>query len=106
MSNHSLPARGITIPFSHKSEVSVTYEQNIICRKTLISRQLFAGHVVSSRLMKRKEKNTSYDDSIGLLQQTITCYMLAGKLIESPEFFRFKRQLLKLSSKCEDHVFS
>ena len=23
----------------------------------------------------------------------------------SPEFFRFMRQLLKLSSKCEDHVF-
>ena len=26
--------------------------------------------------------------------------------VESPEFFRFIRQLLKLSSKCEDHVFS
>ena len=25
--------------------------------------------------------------------------------VESPEFFRFMRQLLKLSSKCEDHVF-
>ena len=25
--------------------------------------------------------------------------------IESPEFFRFMRQLLKLSSKCEDHIF-
>ena len=24
---------------------------------------------------------------------------------ESPEFFRFMRQLLKLSSKCEDHIF-
>ena len=23
----------------------------------------------------------------------------------SPEFFRFTRQLLKLSSKCEDHIF-
>ena len=25
--------------------------------------------------------------------------------VESPEFFRFMRQLLKLSSKCEDHIF-
>ena len=25
--------------------------------------------------------------------------------VESPEFFRFTRQLLKLSSKCEDHIF-
>ena len=24
---------------------------------------------------------------------------------QSPEFFRFMRQLLKLSSKCEDHIF-
>ena len=48
------------------------------------SRQLFAGHVVSSRPMKKMEKNTSYDDSIGLLQQTITCYMVAGKLIVIP----------------------
>ena len=25
--------------------------------------------------------------------------------VKSPEFFRFMRQLLKLSSKCEDHIF-
>ena len=25
--------------------------------------------------------------------------------VESPEFFRFMRQLHKLSSKCEDHIF-
>ena len=25
--------------------------------------------------------------------------------VESPEFFRFMRQLLKLSSKCENHIF-
>ena len=56
MSNHSLPARGTNPPFSHKSVVSSTLEQNIICSKTLICRQLFAGHVVSSRPMKRKKK--------------------------------------------------
>ena len=26
--------------------------------------------------------------------------------VKSPEFFRFMRQLLKLSIKCEDHIFS
>ena len=42
--------------FSHKSVVSITHEQNVICSKTLIWRQLFANHVVSSRPMKWKEK--------------------------------------------------
>jgi len=46
--------------------VTVTHEQNIICSKThldgttheqtIICGQLFAGHVVGSRPMKRKEK--------------------------------------------------
>ena len=44
------------LPFSHKSVVSIMHEQNITCSKTLISTQLFADHVVSSRSMKRKEK--------------------------------------------------
>ena len=30
---------------------------------------------------------------------------LTSSPVESPEFFRFTRQLLKLSSKCEDHFF-
>jgi len=56
MSNPSLPARGTALPFSHKSIVSITHEQNIICNTTLICRQLFAGHVVSSQSLKKKEK--------------------------------------------------
>ena len=46
--------------------VIITHDQNIICSKTyldgtmyeqtIISRQLFAGHVVGSRPMKRKKK--------------------------------------------------
>ena len=46
--------------------VSITHEQNIICSKThidgttheqtIICRQLFGGHVMGSRPMKRKEK--------------------------------------------------
>ena len=61
------------LPFSHKSDhrkekstVSFMHEQNIICSQTLldgiaheqtiICRQLFAGHVVGSRPVKR-EKN-------------------------------------------------
>ena len=56
MSNHSLPAGGTDPPFSHKSVVSITHERNIICSKTLICRQLLAGHIVSSRPIERKEK--------------------------------------------------
>ena len=56
MSNHSMPAQGTDPPFLDKSIVLITHEQNIICRKTLICRQLLADHVVSSRPMKRKEK--------------------------------------------------
>ena len=60
------------LPFSRKSDckneksvVSFTHEQNIICsetklddiahEQTIICRQLFAGHVVGSRPMKRKK---------------------------------------------------
>ena len=56
MSNHSLPAWGTDRPFLHESVVLITHKQNIICSKTLICRQLFAGHMVSSQPMKRKEK--------------------------------------------------
>ena len=56
MSNHYLPASRTDPPFSHKSIVSITHEQSIICNKTLICRQLFAGHLVSSQPMKKKEK--------------------------------------------------
>ena len=60
------------LPFSRKSDrkkekstVSFTHEQNIICSQTqldgiahehtIICRQLFAGHAVDSRPMKRKK---------------------------------------------------
>ena len=56
MSNHPLTAQGSDLPFSHQTVVSITHEQNIICSKTLICRQLFAGHVVGFWPMKRKEK--------------------------------------------------
>ena len=56
MLNHSLPALGTDPPFLQKIVVSIMHEQNIICSKTIICRQLFAGHVVSSRSVKRKEK--------------------------------------------------
>ena len=31
--------------------------------------------------------------------------VMGSNPVDSPEFFRFMRQLLKLSSKCEDHIF-
>ena len=54
--NHFLKAQEREVPFLHKGLVSITHEQDNICSKTLICRQLFAGHVVGSRQMKRKEK--------------------------------------------------
>ena len=56
MLNHSLPARATDPRFSLESAVAITHEQNIICSKALVCWQLFAGHVVSSRSMKTKEK--------------------------------------------------
>ena len=32
--------------------------------------------------------------------------VMGSNPVESPEFFRFMGQLLKLSSKCEDHIFT
>ena len=55
-----------------KSVVSFAHEQNIICshthlddiahEQTIIWRQLFAGHVVGIRLIKKEEKFESYDN--------------------------------------------
>ena len=57
--------QGSDLPFSHKGKVTVTHEQSIICHKihldgitheqAIICRQLFAGHVVGSRRMKREK---------------------------------------------------
>ena len=57
MSNHSLTARGTDPPFSHKSVVSITHEQNIICSKTLICRS--RGGLSAN---KKNGKNTSNDN--------------------------------------------
>ena len=66
MSNYYLSVQGSDLPFSHKSMVSITHGQNIICSKTqldsivqeqtIICKQFFVGHVVCSRPMKRKKK--------------------------------------------------
>ena len=55
-----------------KSVISFTHEQNIICsqtqlddivhEQTIIWRQLFAGHVVGIRLIKKEEKFWSHDN--------------------------------------------
>ena len=78
MPNRSLKGQRIDLPFSRKSDrrkeksvVLFTHEQNNICsqtqkpirrqldiahEQTIICRQLFAGHVVGSRPVKRKRK--------------------------------------------------
>ena len=35
-----------------------------------------------------------------------TAEVMGSNPVESPDFFRFMRQLLKFSSKCGDHIFS
>ena len=64
MSNNSLAARGTNLPFSDKSVVSATLEQNIICSKTLICGQLFAARSRGGLPVNEKEgKNTSHDNN-------------------------------------------
>ena len=79
------------LPFSRKSDrkkekstVSFTHEQNIICsqtqldgfahEQTIICRQLFAGHVLGSRSMKKKEKFASNDNYSYLHSATHVVY--------------------------------
>ena len=45
-------------------------------------------------------KQLSHDNCLGIAE------VMGSNPVESPEFFRFMRQLLKLSSKCEDHIFT
>ena len=75
---------GTDLQFSHESVVSITHKQNIICSKILICRQLFAGHVVGSRLMKWKEK-------IHRMIMQIHCFLLhrCGKFFAN--FREFQR---------------
>ena len=53
---HSLQGFEIRKKRENVFMISIVHGQNIICSKTIICRQLFAGHVVGSRPMKRKEK--------------------------------------------------
>ena len=63
MSNHSLPAQGTDPPFSHKSIVSITHEQNIICSKTLNCRRLFVGSRGELSAYEKEGKNASNDNA-------------------------------------------
>ena len=56
MSNHSLPAAGKQTAIFIQERSFIEHEQNIICSKTLICMELFAGHVVSSWSMKGREE--------------------------------------------------
>ena len=68
--------------------VPITHEQNIICTKTrldvttheqtIICRQLFAGHMVGSQPMERKEKNASNDNYMYHTMKPSTISELAG----------------------------
>ena len=63
MSNHSLTAWGTDLPFSHKSVVSITHEQNIICNKTLFFTEAVICRSEGGLSANEKEgKNTSNDN--------------------------------------------
>ena len=80
--NRSLTAHRTDLPFFTQEPVAITHEQNIICSKThidstaheqtIICRQLFAGHVVGSRPMKKEGNNASNDNRAYLLRTEIT----------------------------------
>ena len=63
MSNHSLTASGTDLQFSYTSVVSIRQYQNIICRKTLICRKLFVGHMVGSWSIKRTAGKIASNDN-------------------------------------------
>ena len=77
MSNHSLPAQGSDLSFSHKIVVQLHMSKKLFAAKhlaipqsdsfaheqTIVCKQLFEGHVVCSWLMKRK-KNALNDKNI------------------------------------------
>ena len=51
-------------------------------------------------------KQLSHEEQVSWLEHcTGIAEVMGSNPVESPEFFRFMRQLLKLSSKCEDHIF-
>ena len=64
LSNHSLTGQGGDLQFSHESVVSIVHEQNIICCKTLICRQLFAGLRGGLLANENERKNISNDNFI------------------------------------------
>ena len=53
---------GTDLLFSYKSVISITHEQKIICSKTLICGQLFAGHIGGLSANEKKGKRTSNDN--------------------------------------------
>ena len=50
-------------------------------------------------------KQLSHEPESWLEHCTGIAEVMGSNPVESPGFFRFMRQLLKLSSECEDHIF-
>ena len=79
MSNNSLSDRGIDLPFSHKSLIAITHEQNIIC-----SRHLFVGSYLQITWWAlgqwKGRKNSSNDNTIYPLNNWGPCFSKVLKL--------------------------
>ena len=62
MSNHSLLAQGTDAPFSHESIVSITHEQNIICKKNTCLKAVICRSHAELSANEKKGKNTWNDN--------------------------------------------
>ena len=78
----------------------MSYERNVIC--SLSYDIPFTGKHEPNKLTC-----SSLCDFIAQLVRALhrIAEVMGSNPVESPEFFRFMRQLLKLSSKCDDHIF-
>ena len=93
------------LPFSRKSDrkkekstVSFTHEQNIICsqtqldgiahEQTIICRQLFAGHVMGSRPMKRKKNLLRMIIALFNIHSNSNYFSVLNKITSTGTFFK------------------
>ena len=63
VSNHSLPARGTDPPFSHKSVLSITHEQNIILQLNTYLLAVICRSRGELSADEKEGKNTSNDNN-------------------------------------------
>ena len=80
MSNHPLTAQGSDLPFSHKSVVLITHEQNIICSKTQLHCIVHEQSIIYrspgglSAKVKEEKNNRMIKRGIGVSKSQLVFY--------------------------------